>query len=230
MRTSFISVLNALLCVLFMLALVGGKGFLKKKTTLEAQHVGGQDVSLTTTISQPTRLLQEVDDETLKRYLAAPTGYRRHPSYYSNKYLTRAQPVTDQKELDKWGKWTLVDTKRSSRPGDDFYQQYSHRDVPWDDFPALTAWQKDSDYLPKFLEEGIALVERAMEAILTEYGYGKDRDDRPFEERIQLLNTVNSLQKGSDSYKGLVRRILHSIVTEDTFTFAMAGHSAAAGT
>ena len=122
-----------------------------------------------------------------------------------------------------------------------FYQQFPNRDVPWTQFPAETAWQKDTTYVTAFLDQGLALVERAMEAILTEYGYGSDRDDaRPFAERIALLG-LSSEPNGKylpktagyavgNSFQGLVRRILHAIVTEDSFVLAMAGHSAAAGT
>lgn len=170
------------------------------------------------------RLLAEVDAETLERYKADPSGFRRHPSYYSDKYLPRApQPV------DTYGSWTLVDSRE--RPGDDFYTKYPNRDVPWAEFPE-NAWQKDPEYLPQFLDQGIALVERAMEAILTEYGLGKDRDKRDFEERIQLMAAVDNPSVATlagDSHLGLRRRILHAIVTQDTFTFALSGHSAAAG-
>ena len=174
------------------------------------------------------RLLADVDAETLARYKADRPGFRRHPSYYSDKYLRRAL-----RQDSSFGSWNLVDTRRASRPGDDFYNKYPNRDVPWADFPS-NAWQKDADYLPKFLDEGIALVERGLEAILTEYGFGKDRSDGPFEERIKRLgpkvgNGVGAATMPGDSYKGLIRRVLHAVVTEDTFNLAMSGHSSAAG-
>lgn len=137
----------------------------------------------------------------------------------------------------QWKAWTLVDEQRDNRPDEAFYAQYPHRDVPWAAFPD-TAWQKDDTYLPQFLDQGLALVERAMEAILTEYGYGSDRDQRPFSERMAMLGQSEPQGKNrpttggyavGNSYDGLVRRILHAIVTQDSFHLAMAGHSAAAG-
>lgn len=175
--------------------------------------------------SQPHRhLWAQVDIATLARYLAQPPGFRRHPSYYSDKYLTRSLATNDT-----YGAWTLRDEHQAQRPDDSFYAQYPHRDVPWEDFPHETAWQKDSMYLPIFLQEGIALAERGLELILTEYGRGRDTDGRSFEERIQILGPNQSVSLQGQSYKGLIRRILHAIVTQDTFVFAMAGHSAAAG-
>ena len=171
------------------------------------------------------RLIADVDEAALARYKADTPGFRRHPSYYSDKYLTRARGPDAS-----MGSWTLVDSKSAIRPGDDFYNQYPNRDVPWQDFPETTAWQKDATYLPQFLDQGIALVERALEAILTEYGYGSDRDDRPFEERLSILTNPSRNTMPGKSFEGLVRRVLHSIVTQDTFTLAMSGHSAAAGT
>jgi hypothetical protein len=188
------------------------------------------------------RLIPDIDHEALERFKAEPSGYRRHPSYYSDKYIRRASTgmTMDDKIalVTKWKAWTLVDEKRSMRPGNEFYNQYPNRDVPWTQFPD-SAWQKDTEYLPQFLNEGLLLVERAMEAILTEYGYGSDRDNRPFEERIALLGLSPPRGKSlpeaggyavGNSFDGLVRRILHAIVTEDSFIFAMSGHSAAAGT
>jgi len=95
------------------------------------------------------------------------------------------------------------------------------------------------------LPQGIALAERAMEAILAEYGHGKsDEPDKDFDERSAMFRlnmynlteanpwTANYCSDGGwttqDSYDGLVRRILHAIMAEDTFTFVMGGHSAAA--
>lgn len=166
--------------------------------------------------------IAQVDEGTLMRYKSDPPGFRRHPSYYSDRYVTRARgPVGAH------GTWTLIDGRDGVRPDDDYYDRYPHRDVPWNDLPDGTAWQKDATYLRRFLDEGIALTERAMEAILTEYGFGPDHDTRPFEERISVLDGKDDLF--GDSYANLVRRVLHAIVTQDTFVFAMSGHSAAAG-
>ena len=175
------------------------------------------------------RLLADVDAETLARFKAQPTGFRRHPAYYSDKYVKRAKPATEH----TFGSWQLVDAKRASRPADDFYNKYPNRDVPWADFPD-TAWQKDKDYLPQFLNQGIALVERALNAILAEYGITEESSGRTGEDLYKLLGIQDGkgcgvVNSNEQSYQGLIRRVMHAVVTEDTFVFAMSGHSAAAG-
>ncbi len=102
--------------------------------------------------------------------------------------------------------------------------------------------------MKEFLTQGKDLVMRAMEAILAEYGHGLD--DEPgvsFANRSAMFNlrrynlTSETFDKngkinGQDggwtsdrSWEGLKRRILHAIMTEDSFNFAMAGHSSSAG-
>jgi hypothetical protein len=175
------------------------------------------------------RKLEGVDNLAVQRYQAVPPGERKHPYYYSESYLPRGTPhLTDEERAQltkEWGSWTLVDSKASSRPKNDFYMQFLNRDVPRDKFPS-TAWQVDKDYLSKFLPESIALLERSMEAILSEYGLGKkDMPDKSFEERsVKFKPPMNEA-----SFKGLKRRLMHAVMSQDRFTVAMAGHSAAAG-
>jgi hypothetical protein len=141
--------------------------------------------------------------------------------------------------VDKWGSWKLVDDKE--RPTNDYYKTYPNRDVPRTEFPEK-AWQLDKDYLSKFLPEGVSIVERAQEAILAEYGH----TDGPWENRTEMFHVYmfDTLENGTKacgdcdkkggwttnkSWEGLKRRLLHAIMTEDYFVFAMGGHSAAAG-
>lgn len=149
--------------------------------------------------------------------------------------------------IDQWGQWTLVDDKE--RPSTDYYVAYPNRDIPRSAFPP-NAWQTDTEYLSKFLPEAIKLVDRALEAILVEYG----KTEGSFEERAEMfeLEMFESLENagsyiiskpewrkdetgergGWSTYKsleGLKRRLLHAVMTEDTFVFALGGHSAAAG-
>jgi len=176
--------------------------------------------------------------------LAGEPGFKPDPQLLSDTYLKRGKPV-DEEEMAKlaetWGQWTLVDPKADQRPQEDFYVAYPSRDVPYDKFPD-NAWQKDKDYLSKFIPEAKALVERAMEAILAEYGHSKfDEPDKDFETRAEMFSIAMYNFTGSKpdnkrggwmpqrSIEGLVRRVLHAIMTEDTFTLVTAGHSAAAG-
>ena len=165
-------------------------------------------------------------------------------------YKQRGQPMSkgDVKSMiDKWGSWTLVDNKE--RPTEDYYAAYPNRDIPRSEFPT-NAWQTDNDYLSKFLPEAIKLVERTQEAILAEYGH----TEGSWEVRTEMfeLEMFESLEKASGyiiekpewrkdvegdrggwstfkSMEGLKRRLLHAIMTEDSFIFAMGGHSSAAG-
>jgi hypothetical protein len=155
----------------------------------------------------------------------------------------------------KWGSWTLIDPKAAERPKDDFAKSFPGRDIPWDKFPS-NAWQVDQDYLKRFLPEAKAHVERAIEAMLAEYGWSKfDLPDSSLEERINgteeephsfktaVLNlTLDEVYIGKsmvgqdlggwinkEYFDGLIRRVMHAIITGDTFTLVMGGHSAAAG-
>jgi hypothetical protein len=147
--------------------------------------------------------------------------------------------IADQKQalIEQWGGWNLVDEAAERRPQDDFYAQYPHRDVPRFEFPA-NAWQLDTEYVERFLDESLALVERTQKAILAEYGQEDTSSDHMFHvfrynsSDGQIVTERGSKQGGwttDDSWNGLVKRILHAIMTEDVFVFAMGGHSAAAG-
>ena len=162
--------------------------------------------------------------------------------------ITRPGAVERQAELAKeWGKWEFTDPNLDSRPKQDYCAEYPNRDIPRDKFPA-NAWQADTEYLAKFLDEGIKLVDRAMEAILAEYGKGKkDKQDEDFTKRAEMfqmsfLNFTNGdkpyggkeVQSNGGwitqrSLEGLKRRLWHALITNDSFTVTLGGHSAAAG-
>jgi hypothetical protein len=143
----------------------------------------------------------------------------------------------------EWGKWEFVDKKAAQRPKEDYCGQFPNRDIPRDKFPA-NAWQTDTEYLKDWLDQGTKLVDRALEAILSEYGRGKnDEPGKSFEEREKemfqwLIIEPKTNPPGKNlvseagwttqkSFEGLTRRVLHSIVTQDPFTFVVGGHSAA---
>ena len=170
-------------------------------------------------------------------------------------YQRRGQPMPQdmhQAMISKWGEWKMT-KERPTHNNIDFYKDYPHRDVPRTKFPT-NAWQLDKEYMTEFLTQGQALVKRAMEAILAEYGHGVDDEpgasfetrSRMFQLRFLDLQTTiygkdgNAGGKdggaGDDggwtthrSWAGLKRRLWHAIMTEDSFIFAMGGHSAAAG-
>lgn len=147
----------------------------------------------------------------------------------------------------EWGKWEFTDPKAESRPKHDYCGEFGNRDIPRVKFPK-DAWQVDKDYLAAFLDEGIKLVNRSMEAILAEYGKGtNDMPGDDFVKRSEMfqfsfLNFSNGdtpsggkeLQENGGwtdrkSFEGLKRRILHALMTNDSFGVILGGHSAAAG-
>lgn len=170
-------------------------------------------------------------------------------------YQRRGRPLTETEKTDyakEWGSWTFVDpTPKKERPKNDYYNEYPNRDIPRNKFPT-NAWQTDTQYLTAFLKEAKELVERSMEVILAEYGYGKnDLPEEDFETRynkspfkLEFANEEEERRKLIEynkldlshggwttqrSYDGLVRRLLHAIMTEDRFVLVTGGHSAAAG-
>lgn len=217
-----------------LVAIVGWVCLLEKDpvsyTTARSTSSGSTDMSDQNHAEVPSRKLM-VD--------FSQPGRKRPQSYYSDTYLPRARSTDDKDALaKKWGSWKLVDSTK--RPVVD-YDKYDQKDIPASKFPK-NAWQRDKAYLKDFVAEGIALIERSMEAILTEYGHGKFDSSEPFDERAKMFsitfdpdiptaayNYKNAGFTFQSSWEGLKRRILHSIMTEDTFTFVMGGHSAAAG-
>jgi hypothetical protein len=154
-----------------------------------------------------------------------------------------------KKELaEKYGKWNFWDGDEEDRPANDYMAKYPNRDIPGDDLPE-DAWQADAVFVNHYLNDADKLITRAMEAIYSEYGHEKPTDPDAMIERMKLLHwtkidianenpPVKYHRRGDRgdggwttkrSYGGLVRRLLHAMMTSDTFTVVLAGHSAAAG-
>jgi hypothetical protein len=170
------------------------------------------------------------------------SGYKQPLAFYDAVYQRRGQPrnETDLEQMGaRWGSWAFVDQKASIRPDQrsDYFAAYDHRDIPWSEFPS-DAWQKDTEYLQEFLPAAHDLVTRAMEAILGEYGHSRfDEPERSFEERSEMFSVwyINAEggekppRKGIDvggwsterSMTSLRRRLLHALVTQDTWTIVM---------
>jgi len=154
-------------------------------------------------------------------------------------YTRRGQPMSDadRKAMEeKWGTWTLGEDPKD-RPKNDYYSAYPNRDIPRSKFPP-NAWQTDKDWLSKFLPESIKLVDRAIEAILEEYDQPKDGTSDLFHVEKYDTWTPNIYKEQckkqvgcttTKTFDNLKRRLLHAVMTEDMFVFAMGGHSSAAG-
>jgi hypothetical protein len=175
------------------------------------------------------------------------------PDQFRNKAIPDDQLEEYTKELQtKWEKWKFWDGDESSRPTNDYCQSYPNCDIPGDKFPE-NSWQSDAVFVNHLINDGEKLISRAMEAIFTEYGHGKPLSPEGLSDRMRMfhwdkLTDLNpstqpkppqKYTKHGDrgnggyttkrSYDGLVRRLLHAIMTNDSFTVVLGGHSAAAG-
>jgi len=156
---------------------------------------------------------------------------------------------TKQKVAEDYGHWHFWDGDEDVRPTNDYLAEYPNRDIPGDDFPD-DAWQGDAVFVNHYLNDADQLVSRAMEAIFTEYGHGKplpaeglaDRMKMFHWEKVNLATATAPPEKYAKrgdrgnggwttarSFDGLVLRLTHAMMTSDTFTVVMGGHSAAAG-
>lgn len=156
---------------------------------------------------------------------------------------------TKEEMIEKWGQWHFWDGDEDMRPKEDYTAKYPHRDIPGDDFPD-EAWQVDAVYVNHYLNDADKLISRAMEAIFTEYGKGKPLAPEKLAERLEMFHWEKLDLKETTSappmfsrrgnreiggwttkrsFNGLVRRLLHAMMTQDTFTVVLAGHSAAMG-
>jgi hypothetical protein len=151
-----------------------------------------------------------------------------------------------------------VHQEDQQRPTHDYCGEYDpiHRDIPTTAFPQQ-AWQTDAAFMQHLLYQGQRLVTRAQEAILMEYGHGIGSLPQLTHTGVELRRQhmfswqkLSSLvevapppigfERGSGtrgtggwtttkSWQGLVRRLLHAMVTNDEFVVVLGGHSAAAG-
>eukprot|EP00986_Skeletonema_menzelii_P019209 scaffold27156_cov148-Skeletonema_menzelii.AAC.1 len=134
----------------------------------------------------------------------------------------------------KWGYFDLEDPdpkwKGKMRPQPDF-GAVPNRDVKLTDFPD-GAWQKDKEYMTRFLEEAKKLVNRTIEAVYGEWGVGIPQDGSVelTDEFMVNREAFYKWPKPSDqSLDGMTRRFIHHIMTGDSFKLVLGGHSAAAG-
>lgn len=162
-----------------------------------------------------------------------------------------ASPLDDAKRdelAEKYGKWGFWDGEAELRPKD-YLSKYPHFDIPGDEFPQ-DAWQTDAVYVNHYLNDADKLIDRAMEAIFEEYGHGKPLPPEELASRFRMfhwekVDMANAneppqefTKRGSRniggwttkrSQEGLIRRLTHAMMTQDTFTVVLAGHSAAQG-
>ena len=119
-------------------------------------------------------------------------------------------------------------------------------------------WQRDEDYVRNLIEEAKKMVQRVRDGIYEEYGHSSSNEDgtRKSEKEIDernkvfqvLLTQVDDLndqnvaidkntnktlpgvaQLSHAAWDGLVRKLLHALITNDDFFVVVAGDGAAAG-
>jgi hypothetical protein len=157
---------------------------------------------------------------------------------------------TSKQLTDKWGKWSFWDGDEDMRPTEEYLSKHPHKDCPGEDLPD-DSWQVDAVFVNHYLNDADKLISRAMDAIFAEYGHPREGlEPTQLAERMKQFhwekvdmadatepppqytkrgNRGNGGWTTKRSEKGLVRRLLHAMMTSDTFTVVMGGHSAAAG-
>jgi hypothetical protein len=250
LRPKRMCVLIVAVCVSMVVAMVGFTSFAKKNVnSLELPSNSSANVVPTTKDPQsaenttpppppPLYAVPKTND------LLLP-GYKKPLSELSNAYIPRAKNLTEerrQESTERWGYWNWTHPPPSPSTLPPPYRDYPNQDVPRVAFPD-GSWQTDTKYLEQFLPYAIQYVENCMDAILGEYGNSKyDRPDEEAWTRAWMFDITTSGEKynlkhpmGNAGFatpatmNAIKKRILHALITEDTFIFVMGGHSAAAG-
>lgn len=176
-------------------------------------------------------------------------GHEESPTENGNDNKPAPDPKqpSEDKDFGDWGHWKFYDGAEETRPKNDYVKEADpvHGDIKAEDFPE-DAWQADAVYVNHFLDDALKLVNRTKEAIFAEYGAGAPMTPEKVERRKKMFHTVivdcdkeESLRKNDvighggwiceKSFDGLVRRLLHAMMTNDSFSVVLGGHSAAAG-
>lgn len=143
--------------------------------------------------------------------------------------------------INEYGLWNNPSFDGMSHLSEAFYDTFTFRDVPVEDFPP-TSWQKDTVYLEGYLDQAAALVEAATEGIMREYNHMNPGDEEKalFNVIIGEKTFVNgtAMDKGRQgsfkespgvaylpqaSWDGLVKKLLHAMITTDIFYVAVVG-------
>jgi hypothetical protein len=173
--------------------------------------------------------------------------YSHYATIIPDPFLDKTISNTHKKDLtDKYGHWKFWDGDEQNRPHGDYCGAYTNRDIPGLDFPDR-AWQGDAVFVNHIIDAAEHLVARAKEAIFVEYGHGKPLAPEKLAERMKMFKWEQKIKDKPPpafapgragtrdfggwtySHDGLVRRLLHAIMTNDEFVVVLAGHSAAAG-
>lgn len=221
----------------------------EKPTFSPTQRQRPTDLPVNPVIEHPLKLDENANN---------PPENSNNDAFLYSKFATilplvdHAQPDENAKAAlaEKYGKWRFWDGEEVERPMEDYAGKFPNRDIPGDQFPNY-AWQADAVYVNHILNDADKLIARTMEAIFEEYGHAKPLPPEGLAARRKMfywsredLSVDNAkppskYQKRGDrgnggwttkkSFDGLVRRLLHAMMTQDTFTVVLGGHSAAKG-
>eukprot|EP00980_Cylindrotheca_fusiformis_P021317 scaffold8211_cov117-Cylindrotheca_fusiformis.AAC.13 len=153
------------------------------------------------------------------------------------KFLAKMKRVREE-----WGAWNFHDPSPDVHRPEAGFDGVPYNDLPKEDF-VPESWQTDKDYVTEFIKEAKALVKRMQHGIYAEYGrpIRSDMTEEELEKhaedwKIHVAENPNytSYKKGiavfsTNAMDGLVRKLLHAMMTHDEFYAVLAGHSAAAG-
>ena len=239
----------------------GGGGLVMDPTHMEEKETtrttGVTDDSSTTTTNSASDTF--ASDSQSSSSSSSSSKQQQQPFVYSKMATIPPDPYqsTRRDASPSLGSWHFWDGDESTRPttNTDYPQQYPpYGDIPGEQFPP-EAWQADAVFVNHLLNDAEQLVTRAKEAILMEYGHGKEGITAPeqLRERLAMFHwdTVTTLASGSsaepppafskrggrgnggwmtpEAKDGLVLRLLHAAMTNQPFVVVMGGHSAAAG-
>lgn len=176
-----------------------------------------------------------------------------YKSMYASDFYEEPMPDAQTKfeaqmneTLEQYGGWNFIDLE-TSRQSVDFRSCGDLFDCPSSKFPA-SAWQADEQYVGDFIREAKLLITRVKEGIYEEYGHSSFNDDgvtrkseEEMEERSDMFKvaivpdgTFETAEKGvailsESAWNGLIRKLLHSIITSDYFFVTVVGDDIAAG-
>jgi hypothetical protein len=133
-----------------------------------------------------------------------------------------------------WGRFDLADPdpqwRGKVRPQPTNFDGVPNRDVKNADFPK-GSWQADAAYTKAFLSQAKLLIDRTIEAVYAEYGVGLVPGAPPLSDEKNAERNLFApiVPLSNQSADGIARRMIHHVMTGDTFELVLGGHSAAAG-
>ena len=179
--------------------------------------------------------------------------------FASSKYVSDIAPEDRQQTwenrrqqtIEKFGQWNDPVTDKPLISPQSQYFAVPYRDVAsfaWEP----NSWQLDRDFQAKLVQERLALVQRVLEGIYAEYGWGDESNmtqeqisdrERRFGVIVHEFGVLDGEAVdghtrerlpgvaflGKSAWNGLIRKLLHSMMTQDDFYVVAVGSEALYG-